>query len=602
MLQLYISNIKINGFRNFNEANINLKQKSLIIGSNDIGKSNLVYALRLLLDKKISDADLELKDSDFHVYNENSDEILIQIKFESVVEDCVVAKVGKYVNEQDELFLAYEVKKGGSGEKSYQFYIGQQEDDLQPIESRYYLKVLNMDYIESSRELNSYIRKEKKNLLLESRKQRAEQAVQSDDRLTKKIEKTINILNNRITKLSYVNSATNSLNDELLSLSFHHSASTIDFDTGGIDVEDFINSVNLVSKVNGKSLSVGGDGRNNQIYLALRTAKNRILDDTPLEVTICCIEEPEAHLHPHQQRRLSKYLVESLRSQVLITSHSPQIASEFSPDSIIRLYNETNSSTQAANDGCSTGLEKSIIEFGYRLNIVPAEAFFSNVVLLVEGPSEVLFYKALAVDIGIDLDKYNISILMVDGVGFESFIDVLNNLNISWVVRTDNDIIKVPYQDYHYYSGISRCVKIVENHRYYEDTDSITQLISTKKHLLGKINSREDLIDSEIELGQEFAGALEDMDIYLSKIDLENDILNSPLCKAVEAYYRENDYEGLLKKMQKSKATFMYDFLYKNQGGLKVLLDDDLSLPLVRCVEIVEEMFDESDTRAKGDY
>lgn len=162
MLQLYISNIKINGFRNFNEANINLKQKSLIIGSNDIGKSNLVYALRLLLDKKLSDADLELKDSDFHVYNENSNEIFIQIKFESVVEDCVVGKVGKYVNEKDELFLAYEVKKGRSGEKSYQFYIGQQEDDLQPIESRYYLKVLNMDYIESSRELNSYIKKKRK--------------------------------------------------------------------------------------------------------------------------------------------------------------------------------------------------------------------------------------------------------------------------------------------------------------------------------------------------------------------------------------------------------------------------------------------------------
>lgn len=420
--------------------------------------------------------------------------------------------------------------------------------------------------------------------------------------MTKKIEKTIDILNSRITKLSYVNSATNSLNDELLSLSFHHSASTIDFDTGGVDVEDFINSVNLVSKVNGKSLSVGGDGRNNQIYLALRTAKNRILDDTLLEVTICCIEEPEAHLHPHQQRRLSKYLVDSLKSQVLITSHSPQIASEFSPDSIIRLYNETNSSTQAANDGCNAGLEKSIIEFGYRLNIVPAEAFFSNVVLLVEGPSEVLFYKALAVDIGIDLDKYNISILMVDGVGFEPFIDVLNNLNISWVIRTDNDIIKVPYQDYFYYSGISRCVKIVENHCCYEDTDPINQLISTKKHLLGKINSRENLIDSEIELGQEFAGALEDMDMYLSNIDLENDILNSPLRKAVEIYYGEKDYEGLLKKMQKSKATFMYDFLYKNQGRLKVLLDDDLSLPLVRCTEIVEEMFDESDTRAKGNY
>ncbi|NRS46656.1 ATP-dependent endonuclease [Brevibacillus sp. HB2.2] len=596
---MYISNVQINGFRNFNQANINFKKKTLIIGSNDIGKSNLIYALRLLLDKKLSESDLELKDSDFHVYDEENNVIYIRIKFENVVEDCVIGKIGKYVNDQGEFYLAYEVKRGSSGEKSYQFYIGHDESDLQPIESRYYLKVLNMDYIESSRELHSYIRKEKKNLLLESRKQRSEETVQSDDKITKKIEKSIHLLNRRITKLSYINNATNSLNDELLNLSFHHISNTIDFDAGGTGVDDFINNVTLVSKVNGKSLAVGGDGRNNQIYLALRTAKNRISDDTPLEVTFCCIEEPEAHLHPHQQRRLSKYLVESLKSQVLITSHSPQIACEFSPDSIVRLYNQADSSTKAANDGCNTGLEKSMLEFGYRLNIVPADAFYSNVVLLVEGPSEVLFYKALATDLEIDIDKYNISILMVDGVGFEPFIDVLSSLSINWVVRTDNDIIKVPYKDYHYYAGISRCLKIYE--AYCNNDETINQLIKEKKNLLTNINSRENLTESEVEVGQEFVAALECHNMYLSEIDLENDILNSPLRSQVETYYGENNYDNLLNKMQKSKATFMYDFLYKNQGKLKGLLTDNLSSPLIRCKEIVEELFDESHTRTKTD-
>ncbi|WP_372879880.1 AAA family ATPase [Staphylococcus epidermidis] len=42
--------IKIKGFRNFSEEKINFSNKSLIIGANDIGKTNLIFALRLLIE------------------------------------------------------------------------------------------------------------------------------------------------------------------------------------------------------------------------------------------------------------------------------------------------------------------------------------------------------------------------------------------------------------------------------------------------------------------------------------------------------------------------------------------------------------------------
>jgi len=46
-----LATVKLQGFRNFKTAEINLAKKSLIIGANDVGKTNLLWAIRLLLDR-----------------------------------------------------------------------------------------------------------------------------------------------------------------------------------------------------------------------------------------------------------------------------------------------------------------------------------------------------------------------------------------------------------------------------------------------------------------------------------------------------------------------------------------------------------------------
>lgn len=60
-----ISNLHIKGFRNYVDESIDLDEKTLIIGGNDVGKSNLLYALRILFDPNLSRRDLELEDTDF---------------------------------------------------------------------------------------------------------------------------------------------------------------------------------------------------------------------------------------------------------------------------------------------------------------------------------------------------------------------------------------------------------------------------------------------------------------------------------------------------------------------------------------------------------
>lgn len=78
-----IDHIYIKGFRNFKEATVNFNKHSLIIGANDVGKTNLIYAMRLLLDRGLSDYDFELRDSDFYAY-EDTNEVIIRIYLKKV--------------------------------------------------------------------------------------------------------------------------------------------------------------------------------------------------------------------------------------------------------------------------------------------------------------------------------------------------------------------------------------------------------------------------------------------------------------------------------------------------------------------------------------
>ena len=49
-----LEKVRIKGFRNFDDTEVIFQKKTLIIGANDVGKSNLIYALRILFDKTIA--------------------------------------------------------------------------------------------------------------------------------------------------------------------------------------------------------------------------------------------------------------------------------------------------------------------------------------------------------------------------------------------------------------------------------------------------------------------------------------------------------------------------------------------------------------------
>ena len=584
---MHLSQIKISGFRNFKNATINLNKKTLLIGPNDIGKSNLIHALRLLLDRGLSELAIEPKDTDFYAFEETN-HIIISLKFEGINEECVLAKFKGQVSDTGVLYLQYlATREPQTAQKSYQLMAGRSEDDLQEV-TRAYTKALNLNYIDSNRDLSTYIRHQKKALLQDSRERRSAEEVREDDAKIKQVGTSLDGINKEVSNLTFIKNATQNINDELDNLSFHNSIQSVQFDSGASNPEEFIDSLQLVSRVGDKAITVGGDGRNNQIFLAIWASRNSRQPPTPTQVTIYCIEEPEAHLHPHQQRKLATYLADVLPGQVVITTHSPQIACEFPPGSIARLHRDSGGGALAANDGCAELVEKPFCDFGYRLNILPAEAFFSNVVFLVEGPSEVLLYKALAKACEVDLDRLNISILMVDGVGFQTYVDVLDVLRIPVVVRTDLDIIKLPKKTTFRCAGLERAFAICRGmdsrksiaDKYKDDMSKLTELASAM------IPATMDQLIAQMRSDLEEAG------IFVSNKDLETDLANTPISTVLAEHHGTDSMPALVEAMQDRKATSMFEFLVKYGHGeeLKKLQDTSLAKPLLRCRKISEQV------------
>ncbi len=577
---MIISQIRLTGFRNFKKATINVTNKTLIIGSNDIGKTNLLYALRILLDRGLSDLDIEPKDSDFFCYEETS-QLEIIIKFEEVTDDCVVSKLPGKISDDGVLYLAYRAWRNSH---EYKFYAGYSIEALEEIQERFYRKVLHLKYISSNRDLNSYVRKEKRNLLKEAKEKRTQKDIEDDDLSLTIIEKDLLKTNKDVSSLKYVKSATEVINSELQELSIHHSDQNIIFDVGASDLNSFIENLHLSSQVGNSNLAVGGDGRNNQIFLALWAARNEIQDVNPLEVVFYCIEEPEAHLHPHQQRKLAQYLIEKLRGQVFITSHSPQIAAEFSPNSIVRLFHDGKKGAKAASKGCSNIIEKSFLDFGYRLNVVAAEAFFSSAVFLVEGISEVIFFKALAKQLNIDLDKLNLSILMADGVGFETFTKILTALNIEWVVRTDNDIFKVPKKPEFRMAGVQRGLAIYEAQ--FDVSEDEEKIIQANRSLLTGFSTGTPPSENQV-AAVRIIDILENGYIYIAGKDLETDLMEQGLEASLIDFFETDSKADALAIMQKKKATHMFNFIQKKHESLKALKDSEIAKQLRACCDLI---------------
>ena len=91
-----LSRIKIENFRNFSSFDVQLSGNVVVVGENRVGKSNLVYALQLILDASLSDNTRQLGLLDFWDGLEGpsaDDKIVVSIEIKDFEDDMDVLRV-----------------------------------------------------------------------------------------------------------------------------------------------------------------------------------------------------------------------------------------------------------------------------------------------------------------------------------------------------------------------------------------------------------------------------------------------------------------------------------------------------------------------------
>ncbi|HEN8728003.1 TPA: AAA family ATPase [Pseudomonas putida] len=169
-------------------------------------------------------------------------------------------------------------------------------------------------------------------------------------------------------------------------------------------------------------------GGANLIYLTLKLLEFKYQREKMAMANFLLIEEPEAHIHTHIQKTLFDRIAYS-DAQIIYTTHSTHI-SEVSNVSNVNILGRHGSFCEAYQP--ASGLEPTQINSIQRyLDAVRSNLLFAKSVILVEGDvEEILIPILLKQVLGVSVDELGISVINIRSTGFKNVAVLFHNLRI----------------------------------------------------------------------------------------------------------------------------------------------------------------------------
>lgn len=396
---MYISHIKIKGFRNFKDTDVNFNDGiNILIGHNNAGKTNLLKALQLVIEphcryrrlnvndfcKNITLDNLKnqppsvtisvtFKNSDIE-YNEQEEDLRViadwftdmengytamltyrfylpaekEDEYKTAMADIEDIRVGWTILEND--FLRYYI---------YKLLGGPLDNSIQPVMDK--LERFDFQFLGAMRNVEDDMFYGRSTMLKDVLNFFIDYGIKTNGEYTKdekekKLKETKNNFGDEASTLmtSFLRRLSDG-KDVMLDYAHETGASfnnaLPDFKST-LTEQDLFSALKLIIKY-GEDIEISathnGLGYNNLIYMSLLLAKmqadadGNYMGDNAKVYPILAIEEPEAHLHPAMQYKFLKFLDKNLKAdhkvrQIFITTHSSQITAAVKLDDIICLH------------------------------------------------------------------------------------------------------------------------------------------------------------------------------------------------------------------------------------------------------------------------